>query len=121
LILESRQAPRDLNLTYAARVSALFVLALTGGFMLIGLTLSGMLRVPLILVVMPMVFLALLILTLNWNVYRFFFGKRGWWFAVRAVLAHWFYYLYSSVTFILCAVIHYALLPFSSGRNLQAQ
>jgi glycosyltransferase involved in cell wall biosynthesis len=120
LILESRQVPRDLNLTYGARASALFVLGLTGGCLLIGLTLSGLLRIPMFVVVIPMALLALSLLALNWNVYQFFFAKRGWWFAARAVPAHWFYYLYSSVTFILFAVIHYVMLPFSSARNVRA-
>jgi hypothetical protein len=36
---------------------------------------------------------------------------------VRAVLAHWAYYLYSGVTFFFYATIHFIRLPFSSARK----
>lgn len=41
------------------------------------------------------------LLALNRRLYFFFFKKRGLWFAVRAVLFHWFYLFYSSLIFAL--------------------
>ena len=43
--------------------------------------------------------------------------KRGWWFAARAVVLHWLYYLYSGATFFLCAVVHFVGVPFESAHN----
>jgi glycosyltransferase involved in cell wall biosynthesis len=43
---------------------------------------------------------ALLLLRLNWSVYRFFYQKRGGWFAGQTVFWHWFYYAYSGFAFL---------------------
>ena len=59
----------------------------------------------------------MVLLALNWATYNFFHQKRGLWFAARAVVLHWLYYLYSGVTFFCCAVLHFAGLPFASARN----
>ena len=120
LILESRETPRDLNLTYVARLSGLLVLGLVAGCVLLALILLGVAPIPLHLVLISIGAMASLTLALNWKVYRFFFIRRGWWFAARAVPAHWFYYFYSSATFLWCAVAHYSAMPFASGRNLKA-
>ena len=117
LILNSRQLPRDLNLTYASRASSLLVGLLAAGCVLLPFSFGGLVRIMPALLLGVMAFIALLLLWLNWNVYRFFGRKRGWWFAARAVGAHWAYYLYSGVTFFLCAVMHFLRLPFSSTRK----
>lgn len=119
LILESRETPRDLNLTYAARLSGVLVLGLAAGCILLALILLGMAPIPLYLVLIAIGAMASLTFALNWKVYQFFFSRRGWWFAARAVPAHWFYYFYSSATFLCCAVAHYSAMPFASGRNLK--
>jgi hypothetical protein len=41
-------------------------------------------------------------------------------FLAGAVILHWFYYLYSGVTFFVCAVVHFAGLPFASVRRVRA-
>jgi len=41
---------------------------------------------------------------LNRNLYKFFLKKRGILFTIRAILFHWFYFLYSSVTFAVFSV-----------------
>jgi glycosyltransferase involved in cell wall biosynthesis len=119
LILESRETPRDLNLTYAARLSGVLVLGLAAGCMLLVLILLGVAPIPSYLVLIAIGAMASLTFALNWKVYQFFFTRRGWWFAARAVPAHWFYYFYSSTTFLCCAVAHYSAMPFASGRNLK--
>jgi glycosyltransferase involved in cell wall biosynthesis len=117
LILNTRHLPRDLNLTYASRASSLLVGLLAVGCVLLPFSLAGWIGMRPVLVVSSMAFISLLLLILNWDAYRFFQRKRGWWFATRAVLAHWAYYLYSGVTFFLYAAIHFVRLPFSSTRK----
>jgi glycosyltransferase involved in cell wall biosynthesis len=121
LILSTRQLPRDLNLTYASRVSSLLVGLLAVGCVLLPFSLGGVLRIGPVPLLGAMAFISLLLLWLNWDVYRFFGRKLGWWFAARAVLAHWAYYLYSGVTFFVCAVINFVRLPFSSARRVSAR
>lgn len=121
LILKTRHLPRDLNLSYASRASSLLAGLLACACILLPLTFGGVIRVrPLPLFVSTAV-ICLLLLVLNWDVYRFFLRKRGWWFAARAVLAHWSYYLYSGATFFVCTVIHFVRLPFSSAREETVQ
>lgn len=117
LILNTRHLPRDLNLTYASRASSLLVGLLAVGCVLLPLSIAGVIRLRAVPLLGSMAFISLLLLAVNWEVYRFFQRKLGWWFAVRAVLAHWAYYLYSGATFFLCAAIHFVRLPFSPTRK----
>ena len=117
LILNTRQLPRDLNLTYASRTSSLLVGLLALGCLLLPFSFGGLVRMRPAVMLAGLAFIALLLVILNRNVYRFFLRKRGWWFAVRAALAHWAYYLYSGVTFIVCLVMHVLHLPLSSARK----
>ena len=117
LILNTRHLPRDLNLTYASRASFALVGLLAGACVLLFLSLSGLTQIPSLLLLVLIASVVLLLLLLNWDVYRFFLHKRGWWFAARAVLAHWFYYLYSGVTFLVCALIYLVSWPFSTARR----
>ena len=110
LILSSRRLPRDLNLTYASRASSLLAGLLVLALLLLPLSLAG--AVPLKAApwfgVLGLTAIALLLL--NLDVYRFFWRRRGTWFAARAVLAHWTYYFYSGLTFAFCLATH----PFSA-------
>ena len=121
LILNSRQLPRDLNLTYSSRASSLLIGLLTLLLILLGLNPTGLIRLPSALLPASIFVLCSLLVLLNWDVYRFFLRKRGWWFTVRSVLVHWFYYLYSGVTFFLCAAGHFLNLPFSSAHKARLQ
>jgi glycosyltransferase involved in cell wall biosynthesis len=49
---------------------------------------------------------AALLLALNWSLYRWFAGKRGWWFALCAIPWHWLYYGYNGVSFTAGLVLH---------------
>jgi glycosyltransferase involved in cell wall biosynthesis len=128
LIVETRHLPRDLNLTSEARVSAGLVgLLCVGCAMVLLQTMSlfraatsrGILRGELAILAI----VAVSILALNWDVYSFFAKKRGWWFAVRVVPVHWFYYLYSGAVFAVCGTVVLArllatsLLPGSWGSR----
>jgi GT2 family glycosyltransferase len=42
---------------------------------------------------------ALLLLAVDWRLWRYFASERGWWFALRAVPMQWLYYLYSGAAF----------------------
>jgi hypothetical protein len=90
LILQERRLPNDLNLQFASRVSV----GLTYGLVAAGVSgwwWPGAFVVAGIIVV--------LLLLLNAPVYRFFWRKRGLWFAVRTVPWHWLYYFYSGLAF----------------------
>ncbi len=106
LILKRGQLPRDLNLAYASRASSALVGLMCMTLILLGLSLGGVVRIRPLLFLALLASISLLLLLLNWHVYRFFERKRGWWFAARAVPMHWLYYLYSGVTFCVCVVIH---------------
>lgn len=104
LILETRHLPTDLNTTSGARISAGLVGLLSAGWIILLLQAAGVLptialphTVPAELVAVMVV--AALLVALNWDLYSFFAKRRGWWFAVRVVPLHWFYYLYSGVIF----------------------
>lgn len=105
LILETRNLPRDLNLTSGARLSTGLVGVLSMGWVILLLQTAGIL--PSLTV--PHTFLAELtvvasivaaLVALNWDVYSYFAKKRGWWFAARVVPLHWLYYLYSGGVFV---------------------
>ena len=117
LILKTRRLPRDLNLTYASRISSLAAGLLAIGCVTLLLAAAGVLRISLFPLFGIISLLVVLLLVLNWDTYRFFAQKRGWWFASRAVVFHWLYYVYSGVTFFLCAAAHYAGLFFKSLQS----
>jgi hypothetical protein len=90
LILRERRLPNDLNLRLSSRVSV----GLTYGLLVAGV---GGWWWPGSFVIAGL--LALLLLTLNAPLYRFFRRKRGLWFAARTVPWHWLYYFYSGLAF----------------------
>ena len=97
LILRDRRFINDLNLRYASRLSVVLIYgllaALIGAWCWSGFALfAGM--------------AALLLLVLNAPLYHFFQRKRGLWFALQAILWHWFYYLYSGLAFAIGIVRH---------------
>jgi len=42
---------------------------------------------------------ALVLLAIDWRLWRYFVAERDWWFALRAVPIQWLYYLYSGAAF----------------------
>ena len=121
LILNTRHLPRDLNLNYASRASSLLVGLLALGCLLLPFSLGGLVRPGPVPLLATMALIGVLLVLLNLDVYRFFLRKRGWWFAVRAVLAHWIYYFYSGVTFFLMLAMHFIRSPSPSTRDASAQ
>lgn len=51
---------------------------------------------------------ALLLLALNWPLYRWFAAQRNRWFALRVVPWHWLYYAYNGVSFAAGLALHLA-------------
>ena len=121
LILNAQRLPRDLNLNYASRASSLLVGLLACACILLPFTFGGLIRLRSLPLLFSVAVICLLLLVLNRDIYRFFLHQRGWSFAARAVLAHWFYYFYSGATFFVCSVIHFARWPFSSARKVTAK
>ncbi|BBL77337.1 glycosyltransferase [Methylomagnum ishizawai] len=86
----------DLNLSHAARLSAVLAWVFAGGLgsaalwpwagLLAGLAAAGL-------------------LVLNAPLYRFFWRVRGAWFAARVVPWHWLYFLYASGAFAYVAIV----------------
>jgi glycosyltransferase involved in cell wall biosynthesis len=54
----------------------------------------------------PVLFLAGLLLFIHKDLYSFFFRKKGFVFALFAIFYHWFYYLYSTLTFVISTVFY---------------
>jgi glycosyltransferase involved in cell wall biosynthesis len=117
LILETRNLPRDLNLTFSARLSAMLVGLLAVGLGVLPFSLRSNIGWVSAGVPAALVGVMALLLALNWDVYVFFRRERGWWFAAGAVLAHWFYYLYSGIVFGVLVFTHLIRSPFVGSRS----
>ena len=90
LILRQRQLDNDLNLGVSSRLSVILVYGILTSLIL-GFWWSGFFAVAAVL--------SLIILWLNFAVYRFFYAKRGLNFALRVIPWHWFYYFYGGLAF----------------------
>jgi GT2 family glycosyltransferase len=97
LILQHRCAPNDLNLSWSGRLSALLSVLLL-------VSLAGGAWAPWLFTISAGASGGLL--ALNASFYRFLWHRRGGWFALRAVLWHWFYHLYSVAGFLLAVARH---------------
>lgn len=106
LILNAREMPRDLNLNYASRISSLLVGVLAFAVLLLPFSMLGTLPPLPLALALTALLCALVLLALNFDVYRFFWRKRGLWFAIRSVPIHWAYYLYSGLIFAWCMATH---------------
>lgn len=98
LILSGRGVSDDLNVSMAERLKAaaaclwmlsIAILLASGFYWISAVSFSA---------------LTLLAAALNAPLFAFFMKERGPWFALRAVLFHQVYYLYSSATFAVCLV-----------------
>jgi GT2 family glycosyltransferase len=104
LILRDRQVINDLNLGGSSRASVMLVFLLLALLAALPLSLlAGGLWGGLAFT--AVVGNALALLALNWPVYRFFWRKRGGWFALRVIPWHWFYYFYGGVAFAVGAAL----------------
>jgi len=90
LLLASGPIPNQLNLTHRARLAV----ALTG--VLLASLLATALA-PWAMWVAAAAALALIVI--DWPLWTYFAGERGWWFAARTVPMQWLYYTYSGAAF----------------------
>jgi GT2 family glycosyltransferase len=98
LILRERNLINDLNTSISGRVSVTLTFALVGVLLL-------SFREPFAIAGVGAI--AVMLLVLNAPLYRFFHKKRGWWFAIQSILAHWLYFFYSGVAFAIGIVLHW--------------
>jgi glycosyltransferase involved in cell wall biosynthesis len=98
LILRDKLFSRDLNLQTHNRVSVIAVYGLL-------LALRVSLWHP--AAILPVVALAILLLGLNLNLYRFFTRKRGLLFTLGVIPLHWLYYLYNALAFSAGLALHW--------------
>lgn len=92
LILRQRQLDNDLNLGVSSRLSVVLIYGiLTSLILALAFWWSGFLVLSAVL--------SLVMLGLNFAVYRFFYAKRGLGFALRVIPWHWFYYFYGGLAF----------------------
>ncbi len=97
LLALKKGLPRDLNFKLSDRFSGISA-------SLIFLSLCLVWKWPFI--VFPAFFLAGSLLFLHKDLYIFFYEKKGFVFSLLAILYHWFYLLYSTITFVLFATTY---------------
>ncbi|MFQ4139755.1 glycosyltransferase [Nodosilinea sp. PGN35] len=90
LLLKQGKMTNDLNLKRSTRLSVVLVFAIlvllpAGYWWSAGVGLAGL--------------LALVLIALNFSVYRFFYQKRGLWFTLRMLPWHWLYFAYSGLAY----------------------
>lgn len=98
LILRDKVFTGDLNLQTHNRVSVVAVYGL-----LLALAV-GLLQPQSLWIALG---LALLLLWLNFDLYRFFYHKRGLAFTLRVIPLHWLYYIYNAVSFGCGLLLHW--------------
>jgi GT2 family glycosyltransferase len=102
LIWRDRQFNNDLNLSHSSRLSLLLTYALL--FVSIAIWWWS----PALIIASA---ISLTLLCLNWSVYRFFYQKRGGWFALRVIPWHWLYFLYGGFAFALGTLRYHLCKP----------
>ena len=108
LILRHRAFINDLNLETKNRISVVVLW--------LGL-LSAITAILDIRFLETTFLLALLLLRMNWPLYRWFAEKRGWRFALKVVPFHWLYYGYNAISFAM-GVLLYACSAFTREHVL---
>lgn len=98
LLSDKSNFVNDLNLQTSSRVSVIATYSL-----ILCLLVSIFHWVALI----PGLLLMTLLFYLNWDVYRFFYHKRGLVFALKVIPVHWLYYFYGGFSFVLGTLAHW--------------
>lgn len=99
LILRSRNLEADLNLNQTNRFSVILI------FCLVSSLLAGVFFG--LLWLMVAIALAIGLLIINWDVYRFFYHKRGLFFTLRVIPWHWLYFFYGGAAFAWGSLAYY--------------
>ncbi|MEM8613035.1 MAG: glycosyltransferase family 2 protein [Cyanobacteria bacterium P01_H01_bin.105] len=90
LILRDRRFDADLNLSHANRLSVIFA------FLFLGSLATSALNLWLLLIA---TILGIGLLVLNFDIYFFFYRKRGFLFVLQVIPCHWSYFLYGGAAF----------------------
>ncbi len=90
LLLQQQHVPNDLNLKTSCRLSVVAVYTVLV-LLLVGLYYPNL--------VVHIIWPSLVLISLNFSVYQFFYRKRGLSFALRVIPWHWLFYLYSGFAF----------------------
>lgn len=91
------QFSSDLNLKWSSRLSVVLIY---------GISVELILSVFWPVVLWAAVASAIALFVINLPVYRFFYRKRGVWFAARVLPWHWLYYFYSGLAFVIGTLRH---------------
>ncbi|MBE9046177.1 glycosyltransferase family 2 protein [Pleurocapsales cyanobacterium LEGE 10410] len=98
LINNESNVINDLNLQTSSRISVVAT------YSLISCIFASIFNLATLI---PGSMLAVLLLYLNWDVYRFFYHKRGIIFAVKVIPMHLLYYFYAGLSFVLGTVAYW--------------
>jgi glycosyltransferase involved in cell wall biosynthesis len=110
LLLSQGSLPNDLNLRVENRVSAI------AAWGLIFLLMFGAANLRALgAAIIPVATLLLC----NWSLYRVFYRRRGFLFALGAIGLHWLHYLYSSAAFVIVALESWVRSVAGSARDLR--
>jgi glycosyltransferase involved in cell wall biosynthesis len=110
LLLSQGSLPNDLNLRIENRVSAIAAWGLIF-LLMFGATNLRALGAAIIPVAT--------LLVCNWSLYRVFYRRRGFLFALGAIGLHWLHYLYSSAAFVIVALESRVRSVAGSARDLR--
>jgi len=99
LILNEGRFIDDLNLKVSNRISVMLI-----NILLATLLITLRFRWPIVICAVIMIAL----LGLNWELYRFFYRKRGLVFALMTIPWHWLYFFYSGLAFLFGFIRHQA-------------
>jgi len=107
LIIEDGLITSDLNLKFSYRLSSFLAILFFLSIILILLDTASILRTGFFSYLLIFsIFLMISIIILNFNVYKFFFEKRGVTFMLISIPLHFVYYIYSGFTFTFCWILN---------------
>ena len=108
LLSDKSNFVNDLNLQTSSRISVIAAYSLVFCLLVSLFNLAALI---------PSSIFAGLLLYLNWDVYRFFYEKRGLAFALKVVPLHWLYYLYGGLSFALGTLSYWKERLLDSGKT----
>jgi GT2 family glycosyltransferase len=98
LIWRIQKLDNDLNLGLSSRLSVVLVYSFLGA-LISAFWWTGFLVIAVVV--------GCLLLAINYPVYVFFLQKRGFWFALRVIPWHWFYFMYGGLGFVIGTAQHF--------------
>lgn len=104
LILQTKQAPNDLNLKHTDKISSILALLLFFTPILFSLQKLHFIDINLNFLFSLFTLTLIGLIALNRQLYLFFKKERGFIFMIRCIPLHIFYFLYSAVSFFYCLI-----------------